>query len=324
MLKGKSDVVQARKNEVSRGGERHGNLGREPGDSVGDALGTGVPQPDRVATVRIQGRADIPTVEGMGGPSGALGGLVVNEDTDAGRGNGGAVEVKMAKKLRPSRQLGIETGATEEIEGEKSLGEETIPEMEREVLVDAAKAGNEMIFERTDGAFGSIAAVNTRGGKLEIDGLVTKKLLEGGRAFVVKALELGAKASRAEAMVEGLVAGEDRSGGAAGYRLGKDAVAVVVVEYNHIIVAVARRSNKAASLVRVDLASRFHDGSKALMRTEIGGVAGRKGHIGGGGERGRVRGRRWVEFGGTLVLAALVEMAFNHRDGMWGIFAEEG
>ena len=33
--------------------------------------------------------------------------------------------------------------------------------MQREVFVDTAKAGNEMILERADGAFGSIATMET-------------------------------------------------------------------------------------------------------------------------------------------------------------------
>lgn len=129
MLQGKSDVVETGENQVIRGGERHGNLGREPRDGVGDAFGTGIPQPDRVTAVGIKGGADIPPVEGMGGPGGTLGGLVVDKDADAGRGNRRAVEVEVAEELSPRRQFGIEPGATHEIEGEESLGEETVPEM---------------------------------------------------------------------------------------------------------------------------------------------------------------------------------------------------
>lgn len=142
--------------------------------------------------------------------------------------------------------------------------------MEGEVLINAAQAGDEVIFERPDGAFSSIASVHARRGELEVDLFVAKELLEGGGTFVVEALELGAKTGGAESMVEGLVASKDGRGGAIGDGLSQNAVAVVVIEDNHIVIAVARRSNESTGLVRVDLAGGLHEGSKASVRAEIG------------------------------------------------------
>jgi hypothetical protein len=65
--------------------------------------------------------------------------------------------------------------------------------------------------------------------------------------------------------MKGFVAEKNGGGGAAGDRFGKDAVAVIVVEDNKIIVAVAGRSNEAARLISVDLAGGFHEGGKAGM-----------------------------------------------------------
>jgi hypothetical protein len=56
------------------------------------------------------------------------------------------------------------------------LGEETIPQVEGEVFVNAAKAGDEVVLESADGTFGSIAAVHARRGELEVNVFITKEL----------------------------------------------------------------------------------------------------------------------------------------------------
>jgi hypothetical protein len=43
----------------------------------------------------------------------------------------------------------------------EGLGDKTIPEMEREIFVSAAETGNEVIFEGADGAFCSIASMDS-------------------------------------------------------------------------------------------------------------------------------------------------------------------
>jgi hypothetical protein len=39
VIQGSGDVVEAGQDEIVGGGQGHGNLGREPRDGVGDALG---------------------------------------------------------------------------------------------------------------------------------------------------------------------------------------------------------------------------------------------------------------------------------------------
>jgi hypothetical protein len=94
------------------------------------------------------------------------------------------------------------------------LREETIPKMEGEVFIHTTETGDKMIFEGTNSTFGSITAVDTRGCKLEVDALGPQELFEGNRAFIIKTLELGAKAGSAEAGMEDFIAGEDGGTGA--------------------------------------------------------------------------------------------------------------
>jgi hypothetical protein len=52
--------------------------------------------------------------------------------------------------------------------------------MEGEMLIDATEARNEMIFERVNGTFSGVAAMNPGWGELKVDGSVSHKLFEGG------------------------------------------------------------------------------------------------------------------------------------------------
>ena len=98
------------------------------------------------------------------------------------------------------------------------------------MFVDTAKAGNEMVFERPDGAFGGIAMMDTGRGKLKVDVLVAEELFERLGALVVQALELGTMAGGAEAGVENFESRQDGGAGAGLDGLGENAVAVVVVQ----------------------------------------------------------------------------------------------
>ena len=52
--------------------------------------------------------------------------------------------------------------------------------------------------------------------------------------------------------------------------LGEDAIAVIVVAYKQVIVAVAGWCNESASLIGVNLASRFHNHSVAEVGAFVG------------------------------------------------------
>jgi hypothetical protein len=74
-------------------------------------------------------------------------------------------------------QEGVDAGLAEQIEGDEGLREETVPEVEREVAVGAAKAGDEVIFKRADGTFGGVATVDVGRSKLEVNLFTVHELL---------------------------------------------------------------------------------------------------------------------------------------------------
>jgi hypothetical protein len=126
--------------------------------------------------------------------------------------------------------------------------------------------------------------------------------------------------------VENFVAIKDGGASAIFKGLGENAIAVVVVAYKQIVIAVAGWRNEAASLVGVHLASRFHDRSIAEMGAFVGRWACWCNVVVGLGSWwgcwvGRLGSWDGCWFGGALILAGLIEMAFNHWDGWRRMFA---
>jgi len=79
-------------------------------------LGLGISGPHSVTTIRIQSGTKVPAIGTMWGPAVLHSQFLVNDDAYAGRGNGGAIEIKETKELCPSRQLWVEARATEEVQ----------------------------------------------------------------------------------------------------------------------------------------------------------------------------------------------------------------
>ena len=114
------------------------------------------------------------------------------------------------------------------------MGKKTVRKVERKILVCAAEAGNEMVFERSDGSFGGVAAVDVWRSELEVDVLCLHELLECGGCFVVEFLEQWAKAAGAKETVRPLVSGKNFGAAAVFHGFSVNGVAVVVVEYENV------------------------------------------------------------------------------------------
>ena len=118
VLESMHDILDAGSDDVSGRGEGHGSCMGKPGDSVTDAFALGAPDPTIVASVGVKGRANIPSIQGMGGPGVAFARLEMGQDLDARGSNGSAVKIKMAVDLCPSRELGIDARATQQVQGQ--------------------------------------------------------------------------------------------------------------------------------------------------------------------------------------------------------------
>ena len=82
--------------------------------------------------------------------------------------------------------------------------------MHGEVFVGAAKNGDEVILEGSDGAFGHVTTMVTAGWyKLIVDCFLLLEVLEDFGAFVVKSLKDGSKAGLEKPLVYCLVCCKD-------------------------------------------------------------------------------------------------------------------
>ena len=62
--------------------------------------------------------------------------------------------------------------------------------MHGEVGVCTAEAGNEMVFECSDGPFCCIASVDSRGNQLEFNVFFMEEVLQSCGAFIVQSVQL--------------------------------------------------------------------------------------------------------------------------------------
>ena len=128
--------------------------------------------------------------------------------------------------------------------------------MQREILVDAAETGDEMVFERAYRTFCGVAAMKRWWDQLVIDSLVAEKRFEGCRAFVVEAVQLGPQPSGDQACVKDLEGGEDARAGATSHGFHEDGIAIIVVHHEYVVVANARGNDEFSGLVRMNLSGR--------------------------------------------------------------------
>lgn len=180
-----------------------------------------------------------------------------------------------------------------------------------------------MIFECADASFSGIAAMHSRRHQLVVNLGINQVIFEEGGTFVVESMESRCVASTEEAFVDMLEGCENAFGGAIFEWLGKNVIAVVVIEHHDVVIAMGGRNDEAASLVRVDLAC-FKEVGKTCMAALLNtfwelvgvGIGVENGIVGVGRNCGRGC------CGAAEVLAALVHMSFGGGNGVWSILVE--
>lgn len=96
----------------------------------------------------------------------------MDEDTDAGRCQGGPIVVEHAVDVGIRRQLRVKARGAEKIEGLDGLRQEAVPQIHRKIWGDGGQSCHKVVFERANGTFCGVAAVDGRWGQLHIDILV--------------------------------------------------------------------------------------------------------------------------------------------------------
>ena len=82
------------------------------------------------------------------------------------------------------------------------MWDKAVSEMQGEVGVAAAQAGDEVILVSLDCTFCGVGAMKVWGNELELDTGIAQKSFEAARAFIVQHLVLGGEAAVGEVGVE--------------------------------------------------------------------------------------------------------------------------
>ena len=228
----------------------------------------GAPSDTGVAAVALQVGAHIPTINARGRPCAALARFLVDDNMGAKWGKRVFVVVVGAIELGPSRQFGIEPRGAEQIESENCLRKQQAPMVERKVGVTATEAGNEVVLEGLNGAFCGIPAVDVGRSELVGNIFILKESFERAGAFIVKGLQPRAAAGADENVVEFGVGSYDDFGLATGNGFNSNEVAIVVIEEQDVVVALAGRKGEAAS--RITIAATCGGAVKDFGKEEVG------------------------------------------------------
>ncbi len=184
------------------------------------------------------------------------------------------------------------------------------------MLVSAAQTHNEMIFEGLDCTFSRISVMDVWWDQLEINILSCHKVLEGTGGFIVKVLEFGAESRGAKAVVGNLKRGKNGVGTSIFERNSYDAITVVVIHNEDVVVAGTRGCNKFSSEIHVSLSCGLHHGGKAQVGAGTVVNSCGEGIISWGWLNRSSFWETW-RFSGTEVLSGLVKMAFDSSNGLW-------
>ena len=129
------------------------------------------------------------------------------------------------------------------------MGEKAIPQVQQKIRVTAGDTSNQVVIEGLDSTLIRVCSVQVRGYKLKCDSLAAHIILEARWTFVVKHLELGAKALIGEIGMEYRVGSDEICFTSRFYRLGDDCITVMVIEDHEVLDSATVGDGDTASLV---------------------------------------------------------------------------
>ena len=89
------------------------------------------------------------------------------------------------------------------------MGEKAVPKVQRKIRFTSGDASNQVVLEGLDSSLRRVFSVQVGGYKLKSDSLAAHIILEASWKFVVKHLELGAKAPIGELGMEDRVVSDE-------------------------------------------------------------------------------------------------------------------
>lgn len=109
---GVGEALRGRKNEILCGWNRCMHSGGIPSDGVSGAFGARVDDPDFETAIRVEGRTDIPCIDGVRRPCSAGGVPFVGKAARTERRDWGAIVIECSVDLSVSGELGVDARAS--------------------------------------------------------------------------------------------------------------------------------------------------------------------------------------------------------------------
>ena len=127
-----------------------------------------------VVTVVLRCRANVPSVDAVWLPGTAFFRRFVQENFGAGGRERRFVIIKVSVEERFGREPGIDPRGAQKIESGGGEWNQAAPQMNWKVWVNAEETGQKVIFERLNGLFGSIHAMDVKQDELKSNVVVAQ------------------------------------------------------------------------------------------------------------------------------------------------------
>ena len=156
-----------------------------------DAFLVSAQHKNAVAKVVLRCRADVPAVNAVWRPGTAFCRRFVQENFGAGARERRFFIVKGSIKERLVRYPGVYPRGAHKIESGGGEWNQAAPQMHWKVWVSAVETGQKVIFEYSNGLFGSIHAMDVRQDKLKSDVVVAQVFFDRIWEFFVRDVHAG-------------------------------------------------------------------------------------------------------------------------------------
>ena len=164
------------------GGKSHGPC---------DAFLASVQHKNSVATVVLRCRTNVPDIDAVWRPGTAFRRRFVQENFGSGGRERHFFIIEGSIEERFGQEPGIDPRGVQKIESGGGEWNQVARQMHWEGWVNAAGTGQKVIFERPNGLFGSIHAIDVRQDELKINVVVAQVFFDRIKAFVVHDVHAG-------------------------------------------------------------------------------------------------------------------------------------
>ena len=151
-------------------------------------------------------------------------------------------------------QAGVETGGSQEVEGDDCLGQQLVLELQFKVWIASAQDSHKVVLPGVDGSFGNVFLVGVDEIQLVIGSLDVKEGDKCTGCLVVEECEAGSQTAGGYDIASALVRHQDLVSGPRRHGFNMHIFAVEVVQHEHVVVSRGGSMRETAGLICEDFA----------------------------------------------------------------------